>query len=56
MYEWELFGSTPGAPVVLSSPYTHGLRSTAVPAPAAALRALVYGPRQYGIDLVWFGV
>jgi hypothetical protein len=42
--------------VVLSSPYTHGLRNTAVPATAAALRALVYGPRQYSVDLVWFGV
>jgi hypothetical protein len=48
VYEWEVFGGAPGAPVVMG-PFTfHGLRNTAIQRP------VVYGEREYGINLVWF--
>jgi hypothetical protein len=48
VYEWEVFGGTHGAPVVAGPTYYHGLRNTAIQ------RAMVYGERKYGINLVWF--
>jgi hypothetical protein len=48
VYEWEVFGGTPGTPVVMGPFYFHGLRNTAIQ------RAMVYGEREYGINLVWF--
>ena len=47
VYDWEIFGGTPGAPVVTGSQYFHGLRNTTVQ------DAVVYGARKYGINLVW---
>jgi hypothetical protein len=48
VFEWEVFGGTHGAPVVAGPTYYHGLRNSAVQ------RAMVYGERKYGINLVWY--
>ena len=49
VYDWEIFGGTPGAPVQTGPPYLHGLRNTTIQKP------VVYGSREYGINLVWYG-
>ena len=54
VYEWELVGGTAGTQVLSGSDRSHVLRNTTVPATSARRRALVYGARDQGIDLVWF--
>jgi hypothetical protein len=49
VYNWEFFGGTAGAPVQTGPQFLHGLRNMTIGKP------MVYGERQYGINLVWYG-